>query len=131
MKQITILSQNSHDLIADITQYMAKYNIDIESITGRNFGENAIVTLTVHDYESALNELQKQEGLQIVCEDAVIVKINDETGALATLTRRFSDAGITIHSIRFIERYDGYALVAISTARNNAILELVKDILMN
>lgn len=131
MKQITIISQNQSDIIADITQCLADSDIDIQSITGRNFGENAIVTLTVADYKGALNELQKREDLQIVCEDAIIVRINDETGALAKLTKRFSDTGITIHSIRFIERCEGYALVAISTARNDKTLELVKDILMN
>lgn len=131
MKQITILSENKTDLIADITQFLAEERINIESVTGRNFGKNSVVTITVQDYQSALNKLQECERFQVICEDAIIVKITDELGALAKLTRRFSDAGVQINSIRFVERHEGYALVAISTERTDKALNLVNDILVH
>lgn len=130
MKQITILSENKTDLIADITQFLAEKRINIESVTGRNFGKNSVVTITVQDYQSALNKLQECERFQVICEDAIIVKVTDELGALAKLTRRFSDAGVQINSIRFVERHEGYALVAISTGRTDQALNLVNDILV-
>ncbi|MGB4057688.1 MAG: hypothetical protein WBK77_06360 [Alphaproteobacteria bacterium] len=130
MKQITILSENKTDLIADITQFLAEKRINIESVTGRNFGKNSVVTITVQDYQSALNKLQECERFQVICEDAIIVKVTDELGALAKLTRRFSDAGVQINSIRFVERHEGYALVAISTERTDQALNLVNDILV-
>lgn len=131
MKQITILSQEKTDLIAKITQLLAEREINLESVTGRNFGRNSVVTLTVHDYEKTLNALQEYEHFQVICEDAIIVKITDEVGALAKLTRRFSDTGVQINSIRFIERHEGCALVAISTERTDKTLNLVKDILVH
>jgi len=131
MKQITILSENKTDLIADITQFLAEERINIESVTGRNFGKNSVVTITVQNYQSALNKLQECERFQVICEDAIIVKVTDELGALAKLTRRFSDAGVQINSIRFIERHEGYALVAISTERTDKALNLVNDILVH
>ena len=100
-------------------------------MTGRNFGKNSVVTITVQDYQSALNKLQECERFQVICEDAIIVKITDELGALAKLTRRFSDAGVQINSIRFVERHEGYALVAISTERTDKALNLVNDILVH
>ena len=130
MKQITILSENKTDLIADITQFLAEKRINIESVTGRNFGKNSVVTITVQDYQSALNKLQECERFQVICEDAIIVKVTDELGALAKLTRRFSDADVQINSIRFVERHEGYALVAISTERTDQALNLVNDILV-
>jgi len=131
MKQITILSENKTDLIAEITQFLAEENVNLESVTGRNFGKNSVVTITVQDYQSVLNKLQECEIFQVICEDAIIVKVTDELGALAKLTRRFTDAGVQINSIRFIERYDGYALVAISTERTDKALNLVNDILVH
>lgn len=130
MKQITILSENKTDLIGEITHFMAEEKINLESVTGRNFGKNSVVTITVQDYQSALNKLQECERFQVICEDAIIVKVTDELGALAKLTRRFSDAGVQINSVRFIERHEGYALVAISTERTDKALNLVNDILV-
>lgn len=131
MKQITIFAESNRDLITHVTQLLADAGIDLESITARNFGEQSIATITMRDYDEALKVLQKQSGLQIVSEDALIVRVGDEQGALARLSKRFSDAGINIRSIRFVERHDGYALVAISTERTNEALELVKDILVS
>ncbi|PJB69819.1 MAG: hypothetical protein CO093_09500 [Alphaproteobacteria bacterium CG_4_9_14_3_um_filter_47_13] len=131
MKQITILSQNKKDLIADVTQLMAVADIDIDSITGRNFGDQSIVTLTTKDDAEAFKVLQRHQDFQVMSENALIVRINDERGALAKLSRRFSDSGINIRSIRFVERHDGYALVAISTERTDEALKIVKDILVS
>jgi hypothetical protein len=131
MKQISILSKNRRDLIADLTQALCDSGINLDSITGRNFGEQSIVTITTENYDNALNLLQKHSDLQVISEDALIVRVEDELGSLAKLTRRFADAGINIRSIRFVERHDGYALVAISTERTDKALDVVKDILVS
>lgn len=131
MKQITVLAENKANLIADITQVLADAGINLESITGQNFGEQSITTIVTQEYGKALDILQRQPGMQVISEDALIVRIEDEQGALARLSRRFSDASINIRSIRFVERHKGYALVAISTERTDEALELVEDILVS
>lgn len=131
MKQITILSQNRRDLIADVTQVLSESGINLDSITGRNFGEQSIATITTKSYDEALSILQKYSDLQVISENALIVRIEDELGSLAKLARRFADAGINIRSVRFVERQDGYALVAISTERTEEALSLVQDILVS
>jgi hypothetical protein len=131
MKQITILSQNRRDLIADVTQVLSESGINLDSITGRNFGEQSITTITTKSYDEALSILQKYPDLQVISENALIVRIEDELGSLAKLVRRFADAGINIRSVRFVERHDGYALVAISTERTEEALGLVQDILVS
>lgn len=131
MKQITILSQNRRDLIADVTQILSESGINLDSITGRNFGGQSIATITTKSYGEALSILQEYSDLQVISENALIVRIEDELGSLAKLARRFADAGINIRSVRFVERHDGYALVAISTERTEDALDLVKDILVS
>lgn len=131
MKQISILSKSRRDLIADLTQALCDSGINLDSITGRNFGEQSIVTITTENYDNALNLLQKHSDWQVISEDALIVRVEDELGSLAKLTHRFADAGINIRSIRFVERHDGYALVAISTERTDKALDIVKDILVS
>ncbi len=131
MKQITILSEGEKDLIAEITQMLADAGVSIDTITGRNYNEHAIVTVTVDNYDEAMKTMTKHKDLKVMGEDALIVRIEDELGALAKLSRRFTDAGIHIRSIRFVKRSKGHALVAISTERTNKALELVKDILVS
>ena len=131
MKQITILSRNLKNPVASLTQRLATAGLDIESITGEIYGGQSVITLTLKDYERALNLLSEDPHLQVMAEDALIVRIEDETGALAKLSRRFADTGIEIRSIRFVERHEGHALVAISTERTQEALALVRDILVS
>lgn len=131
MKQITILSRDLKNPVSTITQMLAAADIGIESIAGESYGGQSVITLTLRDYEEALKLLSEDSNLQIMAEDALIVRIEDETGALAKLSRRFADAGIEINSIRFVERHEGYALVAVSTERTEEALALVKDILVS
>jgi hypothetical protein len=131
MKQITVLATNYKNLIPSITSLMAENNVDIESITGESYNERSVVILCVKEYKKALLILSKIHGLEVVREDALLVKVKDELGALARLSKRFSDSGIEIRSIRFIERGHDYALVAISVERTKKAEELVKDILVS
>jgi len=128
MKQITLLAGNKKDLIAEITRILADGGISLDSITGENYGEQAVVTITVDNYPEALRLIQSRKDFQVMSKDALLVRIEDEVGALARLSRRFADAGIDIQSIRFVERGEGSALVAISTPRTEEALALVHDI---
>ena len=132
MKQITVLSdkpESKDRLITDVTKLLSDAGISIDSIMGENYGQQSVVTLSVNDYLGALKTIEKRTDLQVMSEDALLVRVKDEPGALAKLSCRFSDVGISIRSIRFVERHEGYALVAIATERTKEALSLVKDIL--
>jgi hypothetical protein len=131
MKQITILSHDREDLIGDITQILCDAQINLESVTARNFGAQSIATITTDSHDNAMQALQNVPDLQVVSEDALIVRVKDEMGALAKLARRFTDAHIYIRSLRFVERHQGYALVAISTEHSDKAREIVGDILVS
>lgn len=131
MKQITILSHDREDLIGDITQILCDAQINLESVTARNFGAQSIATITTDSHDRAIQTLHNVSGLQVVNEDALIVRVKDEMGALAKLARRLADAHIHIRSLRFVERHQGYALVAISTEHSDKAREIVGDILVS
>lgn len=128
MKQITVLARSQSCIIAEIAELLAKSGVNINSITGEHYGAQAIVNITVDDERTALYMLQKRLDWQIICEDALLVRVQDEIGALARLARRFSEKGISIRSIRFVERYDGHALVAIATEHAAEARDAVKDV---
>ena len=59
------------------------------------------------------------------------VKLKDEPDALAKIARRFTDAGISMRSIRIIQRNSQHGLVVISTKRTDDALALVNDVLIS
>jgi len=128
MKQIHIVSTNRLGLIADLTEALALADINIRSVDAEEVGDNAVIVFDVDQYDRALQSLRDIQGIQIITEDAILVKLRDQPGALAQVARRFTDAGVSVRSVRFIQRDEDFALVAISTDRTEAALALVADI---
>lgn len=129
MKQITILTEAQGDIITEVTETLACARVNISSIAGEHYGRQTVVNVTVDNEFVALNALQNRQDWQVISEDALLVRIDDKVGALAILARRFSDAGITLRSIRFVERHEGYALVAIATDEPEKGRILLKNML--
>ncbi|MDH5300989.1 MAG: ACT domain-containing protein [Gammaproteobacteria bacterium] len=131
MKQISIVSDNRAGVMAEITDCLAKENINIDSIDAETFGDYAVTILTVNKYDLALQNLRQIPGIKCITEDAILIRLKDEPGALAKIAMRFKDANINIRSLRFIKRDDTNGLVAISTDRTQEALDLVKDVLVS
>lgn len=131
MKQITILSENQKDPIGSIMRILADADVNINSITGEHYNEQAVVTITTEQQFEAIKAIEPHDHYQVLSEDILLVRVNDKRGALAEIAQRFSRAGIDIRSIRFVERHEGYALVAISVTRTTEALNLVSDILVS
>lgn len=131
MKQFSIITDSRLGVVADITEALANADINIETLDAISADRHIIVVLNVDRYDDALEVVRKLGGMTVVTEDAILVKLHNEPGALAKIARRFSDAGIALRSVRFIERNADYGLVAISTNRSEAALALVQDVLVS
>lgn len=129
MKQITILTESQNDIIAQVMEALASEKINISSIAGENYGRQTVINVTVYDEPAALLVLQKKHDWQVISEEALLVRIDDEVGALAKLARRLLNNGITLRSIRFVERHKRFALVAIATDEPEMARSLLKDML--
>ena len=127
MKQITIVARRDLDFLARVSQVLADRSINITSLDSENTEEHSIIVLTVEEYDEALVVL-RDEGFNAVSEEAIVVRLKDEPGAVARISRRFAEAAIPLRSVRIIERSGGYGLVALSTERTREALELVEDI---
>ena len=129
MKQITIVTESRRGLTADIAGLLAEEGINIETLDAEEVEGADVVTLTVDRYNRALAAL-RDGGYPAVTEDALLVRIEDEPGALAKVAVRFKEADIPVRSIRIIRRRNGFGIVAISTERTEAAKELVRDSLI-
>ena len=131
MKQISVIARNRAGLVAEISALLASHGINIDSLDAESVDSNAVVVLTVSEYDEAFRLLQEMQDVSVVSEDAILVRLTDRPGALAEVARRFSEAGISIRSMRIIERGPEQSLVAISADRTDEALELVKDLLIS
>lgn len=124
------MAQTPNDMIAEITDVLARAGINLGTIMAEHYGMQSVVTVSVDDEEGALKILQDRPEWQVICEDALLVKVRDEVGALAKITRRLADGGVKIRSIRFVERYDGHALVALATDQAEQARKTLGDIVV-
>ena len=89
-----------------------------------------VVTLTVDHYNGALHAL-RDSGWHAVTEDAFIMRVRDEPGALARVAKRFKDASIHVRSIRIIQHEGQWGMVAVSAEPVEEARALVKDKLLS
>ena len=129
MKQITIVTESRRGLTADIATLLADADINIETLDAEDVEGADVVTLSVDHYNLALTVL-RDAGYSAVTEDALLVRLKDEPGALAKVAVKFKEADIAVRSIRIIRRRNGLGIVAISTERTEAAKALVRDSLI-
>jgi len=129
MKEIVIVTQNRAGLLADIAEILARNNINIETLDAEEVHDTAVIELTVDRYDEALQRL-RDAGFDAVTEDAFLIRLKDEPGALARVAKRFKDANIDLRSVRIVRRLKDSAIVAVATARTEEAKALVREYLV-
>jgi hypothetical protein len=129
MKEIVIVTQNRAGLLADIAEILARKNINIETFDAEEVHDTAVIELTVDRYDEALQSL-RDAGFDAVTEDAFLIRLKDEPGALARVAKRFKEANIDLRSVRIVRRLKDSAIVAVATARTEEAKALVKEYLV-
>ena len=115
MERIVIMARDEVGVLADITSALARANINLESINTQVNGEQGTIIISTDDTDRALVALA-DAGYSAVTDDAMLIRLKDEPGALARIARRFSEAGINIRSVHILDRMDGVATIALSTS---------------
>lgn len=131
MKQLSIIAENRLGVVTEITEALAAGEVNIEFLNAELAVDHTVIMLNIDRYDRAIQIIHKLPNMRIITEDAILVKLVNEPGALAKIARRFTDAGIGLRSIRFMERNNDYGLVAISTDRTDSALALVDDVLVS
>ncbi len=113
MDRIIVTAHNEVGLMADIADAMARADINILTINTDGVGENGVVVMTTDDNDAALDALASA-GFRAIIDEALVIRLKDEPGALAKVAARFKEAGVNIQSLHIIDRYHGYTTVALS-----------------
>ena len=115
MERIVIMARDEVGVLSDITATLAQASVNLESINTQVNGEHGTIIISTDDTDRALVALA-DAGYSAVTDDALLIRLKDEPGALARIAQRFSEAGINIRSVHILDRKDGIATVALSTS---------------
>ncbi len=130
MKNIAVLTENHPGVIADITQLLGDQQVNILTLDVDGVESHGVIQLTVDQYDQALQTL-KAAGYRAISEDALVIRITDEPGALAKIASRFKTHAINIRSMHILDRKSDYVLVSIVTDDNKNAEQWLQDVLVS
>ena len=126
MNRIIITVRDEVGVIADISKALADESINIEALNTEVAGEKGVVILTTDESDRALHVL-KNAGFRAISDEAMIIRLRDEPGALAKVAEKFKIAGVNIQSMHILNRHAGYANVALAADNDAKAKMLLED----
>ena len=130
IKRITVICDDRLGTLADVTEVLSGTDIDIRDISTTVVGDDAFLSLVVSEYDRSLNTLIAA-GFNAIAEESVLVRIEDQPGALASIARQLADEGIDIRGISVVHQRTNHSAVAISSDNDARVRELFADKLFN
>ncbi len=120
IKQLTIFVENKQGTLVDITDTLARHNVNIRALSIADTQDFGILRLIVNDNDTALKTLA-DEGYLIKITDVVGVKIGDAPGKLSTALKVLDDNDINMEYLyAFMARTEKHAYVVLRVADNAA-----------
>lgn len=120
LKQLTIFVENKQGTLVDITDNLAKHNVNIRALSIADTQDFGILRLIVNDNDTALKTLA-EEGYLIKTTDVVGVKIGDQPGKLTAALNVLDQNGINMEYLyAFMSRTEKHAYVVLRVADNAA-----------
>ena len=129
MEQITIVTKDYNGLTADITSALGSNDINIESLDAKKIDDVGVVMLRVDQYDRAQHVLN-DAGWNPITEDALLVRVKDEPGAIAHLAKRFQDAALHVSSMRIVQHHGDWGAISVCAEPLEKARTLVKDELL-
>ena len=120
LKQLTIFVENKQGKLVQITDALAKNDVNIRALSIADTQDFGILRLIVTDYDKAEKTLS-DAGFLVKCTEVVGVKIGDAPGKLSMALDVLDKEGINMEYLyAFLTRTERHAYVVIRVADNAA-----------
>ena len=120
LKQLTIFVENKQGTLVNITDILAKNNVNMRALSIADTQDFGILRLIVNDNETATKALT-EAGYLLKMTDVVGVKIGDQPGKLSKALEVLDDANINMEYLyAFMARTEKHAYVVLRVADNAA-----------
>lgn len=111
IEQISLFLENKSGRLAEVTELLAKSNINIRALSLADTADFGIFRLIVSDPATAL-ELLKQNGFTVARNDVVAVVLPDRPGGLASILALLRGKDINVeYMYAFVQKSEGNAVV--------------------
>ncbi len=100
---IRIITENKAGILYALSKLLAKEGINVEDIVATTFGDKAMIMLMSSDQKKALSVIQNN-GYHVLEEESVIIKLKNQPGALAEVTKLLAKTNINIMSAVIINK---------------------------
>lgn len=128
MKQVTIVADDRIGLLADISYILGRSHINIETVSVAVASGKAFISLGVTDADRAA-KLLKANNYSVVESDVLVVKLSDEPGELAHISKMLAKAGINIVSVSILAKDKGVVFDAIQVDKIEPARKILKQYL--
>lgn len=95
IQQLSVFLENRSGKLTDVTEALAKNNINITALSVAETSEYGILRLIVSDPQNAITKL-KEEGFSVGLTNVICITMPDKPGALARALRILSDKGLCV-----------------------------------
>lgn len=120
LKQLTIFVENKQGTLVDITDILAKNNVNMRALSIADTQDFGILRLIVDNNDVAVKALQ-DAGYLLKMTDVVGVKIGDQPGKLSKALEVLDEAKINMEYLyAFMARTEKHAYVVLRVADNDA-----------
>ena len=118
LKQLTIFVQNKQGALVDITETLAKHEVNIRALSIADTQDFGILRLIVNNNDIALKTLS-EEGYLLRTTDVVGVKIGDAPGKLSKALKVLDENEINVEYLyAFMTRTEKHAYVVLRVLDN-------------
>ncbi len=120
LKQLNVFVENKQGALVNITDALARSEINIRALSIADTEEFGILRLIVNDTDTA-SEMLEELGYLIKITEVVGVKIGDEPGKLSKALQVLDNNSINMEYLyAFMSRTEKHAYVVLRVADNNA-----------
>ncbi len=127
LKQLTIFVENKQGTLVNITDVLAKNNVNMRALSIADTQDFGILRLIVNDNETATKALT-EAGYLLKMTDVVGVKIGDQPGKLSKALEVLDKADINMEYLyAFMARTEKHAYVVLRVADNAAAEKALED----
>ena len=120
LKQLNVFVENKKGALVQITEALAKSEINMRALSIADTEEFGILRLIVNDTDTA-SEMLEELGYLIKITDVVGVKIGDQPGKLSKALGVLDEKGINVEYLyAFMARTEKHAYVVLRVADNAA-----------
>ena len=127
IKQLSIFVENREGTLVNVTDAIAKAQVDIRAMSVADTNDFGIFRLIVTDYDKAKAALEEADCFVSITE-VVGVAVEDQPGALAKVIKLLAQNNINIeYMYAFITISKQYAYVVLRVADNAAAEKILLD----